>query len=174
MPFKDPEVRRIYARKYNRAHRLRNLEKARAYGREFMRKNYEKYQPTRREYQRIFARKYRKLHRDKHAAYWTVKTALKRGKLIRPLACEKCHEATKLQAHHHKGYAKEFWLDVVWLCHPCHRAEHTTDNAPYAPRLHRRKQDDLPHSSTKEIGERLPSPSSIFEDTLDIPTLVLS
>lgn len=26
----------------------------------------------------------------------------------------------RVEAHHHKGYDEDHWLDVVWLCRSCH------------------------------------------------------
>ena len=62
--------------------------------------------------------------RVKVRAYRAVKEARGRG-LPKPDRCEKCDASdTKLNAHHHKGYDKEHWLDVVWLCARCHAAAH--------------------------------------------------
>lgn len=33
----------------------------------------------------------------------------------------------QLQAHHHRGYSPEHWLDVEWLCPTCHGK---ADNPP--------------------------------------------
>ena len=43
------------------------------------------------------------------------------GKLPRAstLKCIKCNRPAN-QYHHHKGYAKEYWLDVVPMCQSCH------------------------------------------------------
>ena len=38
----------------------------------------------------------------------------------RPCSCGN----PKSEAHHHKGYAPEHWLDVEWLCKKCHAAAH--------------------------------------------------
>lgn len=46
--------------------------------------------------------------------------AIKRGHLIKQ-PCQQCG-AFDVQAHHH-DYSKP--LDIVWLCKPCHLAEHT-------------------------------------------------
>ncbi len=43
-----------------------------------------------------------------------LNTAIYRGKLIRK-PCEVCGDS-KTEGHHHKGYEREFWLDVRWLC----------------------------------------------------------
>lgn len=50
-----------------------------------------------------------------------VSEALASGKLIRPSVCAACGEVDEVEAHHHHGYAKEHWLDIVWLCVFCHR-----------------------------------------------------
>jgi hypothetical protein len=49
-----------------------------------------------------------------------VSSALNSGRLIKPLRCEICGCVEKLEAHHYKGYEKEHWLDVQWLCHEDH------------------------------------------------------
>lgn len=55
-----------------------------------------------------------------------VAAALKTGELVRPTACDECHQPgptssdgrATIHGHHHRGY--EFPLDVVWLCPTCH------------------------------------------------------
>ena len=49
-----------------------------------------------------------------------VRMAIKRGVLARPEECETCWQRGVVQAHHYKGYQKENWLHVQWLCIPCH------------------------------------------------------
>jgi len=61
---------------------------------------------------------------DKHAAYSAVLRAVKSGRLVRLETCPKCNKPGRVEAHHHKGYSKEFQLDVVWLCKKCHHEEH--------------------------------------------------
>lgn len=57
-----------------------------------------------------------------------VYRAVKSGRLIRPAACPSCGStSSKVEAHHHRGYAVEHRLDVVWLCRACHDAEHHHD-----------------------------------------------
>lgn len=50
-----------------------------------------------------------------------VARAVARGALIVPAACEHCEKARKLEAHHYLGYEREHWLDVEWVCRPCHK-----------------------------------------------------
>lgn len=70
-------------------------------------------------------KKQQTVHSDHWYARQAVWRAIKSGKLERPYLCEypKCIEL-KLEAHHHKGYAKEHRLDVVWLCNKHHVAAH--------------------------------------------------
>src|SRR6266568_2730447 len=63
-----------------------------------------------------------------------VRTAIKRGNLVRPKTCNKCGTApghtkngrTLIEAHHHNGYDDP--LDVIWLCSRCHHYEHVRNN----------------------------------------------
>lgn len=58
---------------------------------------------------------------NRFRARLAVARAVKRGDLVRqPCGCG----SKKVEAHHHKGYAEQHWLDVVWLCKRCHDAEH--------------------------------------------------
>ena len=63
--------------------------------------------------------KMREIHSEKWDARRSVRNAKKRGELVLE-PCEACGTEKDIQAHHHKGYAKEHWLDVQWLCRPCH------------------------------------------------------
>lgn len=53
-----------------------------------------------------------------------VHKAVKSGRLVRPGACSKCGKTCKPEAHHFKGYAKQNWLVVDWLCRKCHMGVH--------------------------------------------------
>lgn len=59
---------------------------------------------------------------DKFRAHRTVHNAVRRGKLPRVtlLACEDC--GGKADNYHHEDYSKP--LDVIPLCHSCHRKRH--------------------------------------------------
>jgi len=59
--------------------------------------------------------------RLKAHAHAMVYQALKRGKLVRPPHCQHpgCDTPT-VEGHHHRGYEREHWLDVVWLCRRHH------------------------------------------------------
>ena len=57
-------------------------------------------------------------------AWQAVAWALEFGLLIRPDACERCGRVVRLHAHHVNGYDREHWLDVLWVCAPCHKIVH--------------------------------------------------
>lgn len=62
-------------------------------------------------------------HPERKAARKAVAYAVATtGGIFREEICAHCGKGGKTEAHHHRGYAREFWLDVVWLCPPCHRA----------------------------------------------------
>lgn len=51
--------------------------------------------------------------------------AVKRGKLTRPDICSQCgRDDLPIESHHHKGYSRKNWLDIVWLCRSCHHKIH--------------------------------------------------
>ena len=60
---------------------------------------------------------------EMRTAHQSVHRAIKAGILIRPDSCPVCgNSKMRIEAHHHKGYEKEFALDVLFLCTSCHRA----------------------------------------------------
>lgn len=66
-------------------------------------------------------RKFKKLHPWRSKAYEAVRQAKRTGRLKRPSRCSKCKKFCKPEAHHHKGYRRKDWLNVLWLCTGCHR-----------------------------------------------------
>lgn len=61
-------------------------------------------------------------HLEKQNARNAVNYAVGRGKMTKPLHCQHsgCESTYRVHAHHHRGYAKENRLDVVWLCQTHH------------------------------------------------------
>jgi formylmethanofuran dehydrogenase subunit E len=57
---------------------------------------------------------------DKFRAHWMVREAIKRGRLIKPSACERCGDHGPVEGSH-TDYTQP--LDVEWLCPACHRAK---------------------------------------------------
>lgn len=53
-----------------------------------------------------------------------VATALRKGIIQRPEACDRCSAVGPVDAHHHCGWEPEQWLNVTWLCRRCHKAAH--------------------------------------------------
>lgn len=54
-----------------------------------------------------------------------VEYLVSRGLIVKPEKCETCKTKTpkeKLHGHHHKGYENP--LEIIWICHSCHAAEH--------------------------------------------------
>jgi len=67
-------------------------------------------------------------------AYAAVRTALRSGALVRPGECSDCErKMAGIHGHHHKGYAPEHRLDVVWLCWDCHAWRHATGHRRFEP-----------------------------------------
>lgn len=69
--------------------------------------------------------RYRDSHPEEYRARTVVGNALRDGKIVRPGSCQTCGKSCKPQAHHYRGHAPEFHLDVEWLCRTCHNiADH--------------------------------------------------
>jgi len=66
--------------------------------------------------------KYNKKCPEKYHARVAVRLAVKYKKLphIKTLKCVECGRPAQ-EYHHHKGYAKENWLDVIPVCRICHK-----------------------------------------------------
>ena len=62
---------------------------------------------------------------DNYKARTAVSNAVRLGNLTKS-PCAKCGEV-KVEAHHW-SYEKKHWLDVMWLCVPCHAKEHLGEN----------------------------------------------
>lgn len=73
------------------------------------------------------AKKRYRIHRPEQVkAQRAVNHAVIIGKLVRPntLVCRYCG-AKAQKYHHHKGYARECWFDIVPVCNPCHIKQHS-------------------------------------------------
>jgi hypothetical protein len=62
--------------------------------------------------------------KEKCRAGNALRYAVKAGKIIRPNKCSSCGAIGPIQGHHYKGYKEENFLDVQWLCPPCHGKAH--------------------------------------------------
>jgi hypothetical protein len=66
----------------------------------------------------------RRRNPEKYDARCAVFNAIRRGDLVRPMACECCGEASSRIEAHHDSYAEGDALRVVWMCVPCHKWTH--------------------------------------------------
>ena len=65
--------------------------------------------------------RYRIRHPKQYLACKALSSAIRYGKLppAKTLQCHYCPAQAK-EYHHHKGYAREYQLDVIPVCIPCH------------------------------------------------------
>jgi len=81
------------------------------------------------QWRRDKAQRHREHNPDKAKARSAVSQAIQAGCLHVPGLCSACGQVGKVEAHHFKGYTKDHWLDVQWLCKRCHLREDTqTEN----------------------------------------------
>lgn len=59
----------------------------------------------------------------KRSAQVYLGNAVRDGRIFKPSVCSHCNEEKRIQGHHW-SYEREHWLDVIWLCAPCHGKEH--------------------------------------------------
>lgn len=81
---------------------------------------------------RRFSAKSRRKYSERHQARSAVSKSIKAGTLS-PEPCSVCglkpmrvNGLQRIQAHHHKGYDEEHWLDIIWLCGGCHQEVSTS------------------------------------------------
>ena len=115
----------LHQRNYKRRHPDRVRESQRRY----VLSNQEKIASYLKEYKRthtIHMTNYRKRYPEKRVAQRAVQWLVSSGKITKPTACPNCHMDTpsNLMHGHHEDYSKP--LDVIWMCHACHRAHHNT------------------------------------------------
>jgi hypothetical protein len=85
--------------------------------------------PAGRESVRRASAKYKIVHQDRTAAHAAVSNEVKAGRWppVGELNCAYHPDRRATVRHHHLGYAKKHWLDVVLLCQECHTAVHAED-----------------------------------------------
>lgn len=120
---KYPEKKKESLRKYYYNH-WEKKQKQRA---EWTAKNKDKV----RGYKRKYFKKWSVKNREKLRAQRAIKSAIRRGKLIRPNKCEICGKTCYPDAHHYKGYKEHNILSVQWLCVKCHRREDNKRNGRF-------------------------------------------
>ena len=72
------------------------------------------------------AKRVREKFKDHCRARWALAQQIRYHGLKRE-PCKDCGARRRVQAHHHKGYDKVHWLDVVWLCSVCHGRRHRAE-----------------------------------------------
>ena len=68
-----------------------------------------------------------KVSMQRRPEQWKARGELRRavaaGKIAKPTHCSSCgNYAKRIEGHHHLGY--DHPLEVLWLCHSCHRIAH--------------------------------------------------
>jgi hypothetical protein len=144
MPYKDYEKTKQNARENYLKNKKKRLEQVKKYyldnwetkqqqRAEWRESNPDKVKEAVRKYQlsakgkvsaALGAKKYTEKHPERRAAHRAVHRAVKNGMLVKPKRCEECNKRSRVQAHHHKGYEKQFHLDIKWLCQKCHHKKH--------------------------------------------------
>ena len=110
--WKNREENKAASRAYYRANKDRMLADAKAY----------RESPRGRAVMAKAQAREKVVHAEKIKARYHVANALRDRRLKRAERCEKCGAGGRVHAHHHKGYAPENVLNVLWLCLTCHKA----------------------------------------------------
>jgi len=97
---------------------MRDIEKVRANNRKYAKSHREKMNKYMRDWR---SRTAYTVPAEKAAARIAINNALRDGKLTKPETCEVCGERGLIHGHH-DDYSK--WLEVRWLCAPCHGELH--------------------------------------------------
>lgn len=67
---------------------------------------------------------------DQEKARYELSYAIKKGEVIKLTYCQSClndFPKEQIHGHHFKGYSKNYWLTVLWLCASCHTKAHRED-----------------------------------------------
>ena len=147
MPYKDYELHKQKSRENYYKNRLKKIAQAKAYYKTNKKKrDQQKVEWAKRNPDKVaaYAAKYSKsekgkiaikkahekhynLYPEKVAARGAVRNAIRRGEIVRPVKCSQCKVIDKIYAHHHAGYDEANQLNIMWLCHQCHRRIHHED-----------------------------------------------
>lgn len=122
---RDNNLERIQEYDRNRPNHTQRAEYNRLAAHKKKAEDPKKYAATRKE----ILDRYNTKYPEKAKAHNAVSIALRDGKLLRPSVCEKCNISDVRIEGHHESYEEKDWLDVIWLCDPCHKARHKEINA---------------------------------------------
>lgn len=92
--------------------RIKNIGRIREYDRQ--RANL----PHRVELRRRVCEADRQRHPERFKARVAVNNAVRDGRIVKPVRCQRCGQAPHRIEAHHADYSKP--LEVEWLCKPCH------------------------------------------------------
>lgn len=118
------KANRDYVRDRRKQHRIDHPEANRETCRKWVANNPEKVKASRRRSSRKVRRD--PAHRQRLQARQEITEAIRTGTITRGPCAEcglppkKIGRQNRIHAHHHLGYAPEHWLDIIWLCKPCH------------------------------------------------------
>ena len=102
----------------NEFHNCNSTKDGRQYVCKICQKEYEQRNRERRkEYQKQYHNQYYHRTPEKHKARNILNSAVKSGKIHKPVYCSSCDSDRHLEAHH-TDYSKP--LEVMWLCRSCH------------------------------------------------------
>jgi len=82
-------------------------------------------------YKQDRSKRYRERNPNKDLAHKILKESVRKGILIKPESCSKCLKIfpNNLIHGHHCDYTKP--LEVMWLCHQCHKDVHRLMRLPH-------------------------------------------
>ena len=110
----DPEFKAVRS-----AYGKKRRQKDWGHVREIERRSYFKHRARRLEYQKVNSKGIKRKARE------ALTNAIHTGKIERAtkFKCAKCGNSAN-EYHHHKGYEKEQWLEVMPICYQCHKDIH--------------------------------------------------
>lgn len=116
--YRNHDARKTYAMKYNHSDRGRAA-----------RKRYTQTQKGKTALEESHKRTHAR-YPERYKAKIAVNNAIKAGR-ITPVYTEQCYYCgiTAEQYHHHLGYLREHWLDVLPVCRTCHTECHSKKKA---------------------------------------------
>ena len=108
-------------KEYQKEYVQRNKEEIKAYRKQYVQRNKEEIKQYYKEYNKDYYRR----NPEKQKARGILNSAVRRGKVHKPLYCSSCEGDKHLEAHH-TDYSKP--LEVLWLCKSCHVELHKRIN----------------------------------------------
>lgn len=124
---------------YFKQYRLYHKEERKEYDKQYYQDNKDKIKEQAKEWGENHPERYKELHLKssrKHQEKYPLKrkaqscihSVVSDGKIppAKDLICKECGNSAK-EYHHHLGYEREHWMDVIPLCKKCHRDRHNKE-----------------------------------------------